>query len=79
MWGTASTPRVTSRFLEQLRASGLQVAPGPWADLPPTDDPKPQNPRTAEAVSVSWPTTDHVERRELLLAPARAVTGGARR
>ena len=75
VWGTASTPRVTSRFLEQLRASGLQVAPGPWADLPATDDAKPQNPRTAESVSVSWPTTDHVERRELLLDPARAVTG----
>ena len=74
VWGTASTPRVTSRFLEQVRDSSLPVAPGPWVDLPPTDDPKPQNPRTAEAVSVTWPTTDHVERRELLLVPARAVS-----
>ncbi|WP_392542859.1 UvrD-helicase domain-containing protein [Oryzobacter telluris] len=74
VWGTATTPRVTSRFLEEVRASDVVVAPGPWADLPPTDDPKPQNPRTAEVVSVSWPTTDHVERRQRLLGPAREVS-----
>ena len=73
VWGTASTPRVTSRFLEEVRASGLAVAPGPWADLPTVDDPKPQNPRTAAAVSIAWPTADHVERRERLLGPAREV------
>ena len=73
VWGTASTPRVTSRFLHEVRDSGLTVAPGPWADLPPVDDPKPQNPRTAEAVSIAWPTTDHVQRRERLLGPAREV------
>ncbi|HET6969272.1 MAG TPA: 3'-5' exonuclease, partial [Ornithinibacter sp.] len=73
VWGTASTPRVTSRFLEEVRGSGLLLAPGPWADLPPVDDPRPQNPRTAEAVSVAWPTTDHVERRQRLLGPAREV------
>ena len=73
VWGTASTPRVTSRFLEEVRSSGLVVAPGPWADLPPVDDPKPQNPRTAETVSIPWPTTDHRERRHRLLGPAREV------
>lgn len=73
VWGTATTPRITSRFLEEVRGSGLTVAPGPWVDLPPVEDPKPQNPRTAEAVSISWPTTDHVERRERLLGPAREV------
>jgi len=73
VWGTAQTPRITSRFLEEVRASGLVVAPGPWADLPPVDDPKPQNPRTAEAVSIPWPTTAHLERRDRLLGPARAV------
>jgi DNA helicase-2/ATP-dependent DNA helicase PcrA len=78
VWGTASTPRVTSRFLEEVRgAGGTGVAPGPWADLPPVDDPKPQNPRTAEAVSVTWPTADHVERRERLLGPAREVVDAA--
>ena len=75
VWGTASTPRITSRFLDDVQASGLVAAPGPWVDLPPLDDPKPQNPRTAEEVSVAWPTLDHRERREALLGPARAVAG----
>ena len=73
VWGTATTPRVTSRFLLEVRASAVVVAPGPWVDLPPLEDPKPQNPRTADVVSVAWPTTDHVERRERLLGPAREV------
>ena len=73
VWGTASTPRITSRFLEEVRGSGLVVAPGPWADLPPVDDPRPQNPRTAEVVTVEWPTTDHVGRRQRLLVPAQEV------
>lgn len=72
VWGTASTPRLTSRFLDEVRASGLAEAAGPWADLPPVE-PAPQNPRTAEEVSVAWPTVDHVERRRALLGPARAV------
>ena len=45
--------------------------------MPPVDDPKPQNPRTAEAVSVTWPTLDHVDRRERLLEPARQVASMA--
>jgi len=72
VWGTASTPRITSRFLTEVRDSSLVQAPGPWADLPPCE-PKPQNPRTAEEVSVAWPTADHVERRRSLLGPAREV------
>ncbi len=74
VWGTASTPRITSRFLDEVQVSGLVAAAGPWADLPPLDDPKPQNPRTAQEVSVAWPTLDHRERRAALLAPARAVS-----
>ena len=74
VWGTASTPRITSRFLDEVRASGLVIAPGPWAQMPPVDDPKPQNPRTAEVVSVAWPTVGHRRRREALLAPAALVT-----
>ncbi|HET7762121.1 MAG TPA: 3'-5' exonuclease, partial [Phycicoccus sp.] len=77
VWGTATTPRVTSRFLEEVRASPVPLAPGPWADLPPVDDPKPQNPRTAEAVSIAWPTVDHLERRDRLLGPAREVADAA--
>jgi len=78
VWGSASTPRVTSRFLDEVRdAGGAGLAPGPWVDMPPVDDPKPQNPRTAEAVSVTWPTVDHVSRRERLLEPARQVASVA--
>ncbi len=73
VWGAATTPRITSRFLEELRSTEIRLAPGPWVDMPPVDDPKPQNPRTAEPLTVSWPTTDHVQRRQLLLAPAGAV------
>ncbi|WP_377641045.1 UvrD-helicase domain-containing protein [Oryzobacter terrae] len=78
VWGSASTPRVTSRFLEEVRSAGGDgVAPGPWVAMPPVDDPRPQNPRTAEVVSVTWPTLDHVARRERLLEPARAVVAAA--
>ncbi|MBM6400731.1 ATP-dependent helicase [Phycicoccus sonneratiae] len=76
VWGSASTPRVTSRFLEEVRAAAA-VVPGPWVDLPPVDEPAPQNPRTAETATVVWPTLDHLERRERLLAPARAVADAA--
>ncbi len=74
VWGTASTPRVTSRFLEELRSSGITLAPGPWVDMPPVNPPKPPNPRTAGVVSVTWPTEDVLPRRRLLLGPAREVT-----
>ena len=74
VWGTAGTPRLTSRFLLEVRGSGLAQASGPWVDLPPID-PKPQNPRTAEQVDVAWPTQDHVPRRQGLLEPARAIAG----
>ncbi|MBR7743823.1 ATP-dependent helicase [Phycicoccus sp. BSK3Z-2] len=73
VWGTASTPRVTSRFLTEVRDAGGTLAPGPWVDMPPTDDPRPENPATAQAVAVEWPTPDHLERRDRLLGPARDV------
>ncbi|NHA66921.1 ATP-dependent helicase [Phycicoccus sp. CMS6Z-2] len=80
VWGTASTPRITSRFLEEVRsAAGASLAPGPWAPMPPVQDPAPQNPRTAGTAAVTWPTAEHVERRERLLAPARAVAEAAAR
>jgi DNA helicase-2/ATP-dependent DNA helicase PcrA len=78
VWGAASTPRVTSRFVCEVRdAGGASLAPGPWVAMPPVDDPKPQNPRTAETVSVTWPTLDHVDRRERLVEPARLVASMA--
>ncbi|MGL5817461.1 MAG: UvrD-helicase domain-containing protein [Phycicoccus sp.] len=77
VWGAPSTPRLTSRFLEEVRTGPVPVAVGPWVDLPPPTDPPPPNPRTAEPVRVTWPTTDHLERRARLLGPAGAVSAGA--
>ncbi|MEO5609829.1 MAG: ATP-dependent DNA helicase [Ornithinibacter sp.] len=76
VWGTASTPRITSRFLEELRASGLRLVPGPWVEMPPLET-KPANPRTAELVTTTWPTQDHEQRRATLLGPALAVAAAA--
>ncbi|MGL4176426.1 MAG: PD-(D/E)XK nuclease family protein, partial [Dermatophilaceae bacterium] len=76
VWGTPSTPRLTSRFLEEVRDGPVPVASGPWAELPPPADPPPPNPRTAEPVHVTWPTTDHLERRARLLGPAGAISHG---
>ena len=70
-----ASPRASST---RCRRPAWSRRPGPWVELPPTDDPKPQNPRTAEEVSVAWPTLDHRERRAALLGPARAVPGGRR-
>ncbi|MGL5867317.1 MAG: UvrD-helicase domain-containing protein [Dermatophilaceae bacterium] len=76
VWGTPSTPRITSRFLEEVRSSSVPVVAGPWASLPTPADPPPPNPRTAEPVRVPWPTADHLERRAHLLGPADAITEG---
>ena len=77
VWGTATTPRVTSRFLDEVRGAGATLAPGPWVDMPPVADPKPQNPLTAQVLGTVWPTPDHLERRERLLGPAREVVDAA--
>ncbi|PKW26122.1 ATP-dependent DNA helicase [Phycicoccus duodecadis] len=73
VWGTASTPRITSRFLTEVRDAGLADLDAPWEPMPPTDDPKPQNPRTAEPVSVTWPEPERSARLAALAGPARAV------
>jgi DNA helicase-2/ATP-dependent DNA helicase PcrA len=77
VWGTATTPRVTSRFLDAVREAGAVVAHGPWAELPPVDEPRPQNPRMSGTTSVAWPATDHLPRRDRLLEPARAVSAAS--
>ncbi len=83
VWGEQSTPRITSRFLTEVRRSTPGPTAGPWATMPPTDDPTPQNPRTAEPVRVDWPEPPRADRVERLdpaagqvAAAARALTGG---
>ncbi|HYN29811.1 MAG TPA: UvrD-helicase domain-containing protein [Dermatophilaceae bacterium] len=61
VWGTPSTPRVTSRFLEEVRAAAPSgVVEDVWVDLPAVDGP-PDNPRTTEPVTVTWPVDRPVE------------------
>ena len=77
VWGDQRTPRITSRFLTEVRqVSGGST--GPWADMPPTDDPAPQNPRTAEPVSVPWPEPPRADRAHRLVGPAHEVASQAR-
>ncbi|WP_299440952.1 ATP-dependent DNA helicase [uncultured Phycicoccus sp.] len=78
VWGGQSTPRVTSRFLREVREAGLAHLERPWAPMPPPDEPKPQNPRTAEPVSYEWPATTRPERHARLVGPAEAVAEAAR-
>jgi DNA helicase-2/ATP-dependent DNA helicase PcrA len=77
VWGDQRTPRITSRFLTEVRQVSGGSA-GPWADMPPTDDPAPQNPRTAEPVSVPWPEPPRADRAHRLVGPAHEVASQAR-
>lgn len=63
VWGTARTPRVTSRFLDEIRAGDLADRATPWADLPPTD-PAPENPRLVDEEVVPWPPAPARDRLE---------------
>ena len=77
VWSSPSTPRVTSRFLEEL-ASGelgdLPVVIGTWADMPDGSDPEASaNPRSTEPVRAMWPRDDVAARRVALASGARAV------
>src|SRR5699024_6042658 len=57
VWGpTGQTPRLPSRFLEEVRA--MEVADRvDWSDMPETKDEG--NPALAVATQVTWPVTDH--------------------
>ncbi|AKT51396.1 ATP-dependent DNA helicase [Arsenicicoccus sp. oral taxon 190] len=62
VWGQQRKPRVTSRFLEELRDAGACTTVG-WAPMPDSD-PAPTNPMLEQAVQVSWPAA---------VAPAAAL------
>lgn len=70
VWGTAKTPRITSRFLDEVRAAG--AASGPWCPMPATD-PVAANPRHAEPVEVLWPPTPELERHRAAAAAAALI------
>ncbi|NNM45854.1 UvrD-helicase domain-containing protein [Knoellia sp. DB2414S] len=79
VWGTAKSPRVTSRFLLDVAAGAGEVAGDPavrrlqWVDLPDPDDPDITNPLEAEQVVVQWPADPLAERRASLSRAAAAV------
>lgn len=66
VWSTGTRPRVTSRFLEEVR-----VLPGvrarTWLDMPDPDDPDQMtNPRLAEQLTATWPVARDERRRAVL-------------
>lgn len=56
VWSEATTPRVTSRFLEELRVACHRTGDAPWTDMPdPTDPDAASNPHSGPALSGCWP------------------------
>ncbi|XVX21286.1 UvrD-helicase domain-containing protein [Actinomycetota bacterium] len=76
VWGTPKSPRVTSRFLGEVRGAATVLT---WVDSPlPLDDGKPPpNPRSAQQVSGLWPVP--VADDPALAVAGRAVTETAAR
>lgn len=62
VWSTGKIPRVTSRFLEEVRElSGVEVLT--WAPMPDPDDPEQnQNPRLLEETLAPWPVQPRARR-----------------
>ncbi|MEO7070390.1 MAG: ATP-dependent DNA helicase [Nostocoides sp.] len=81
VWGTQTTPRVTSRFLTELvdEQGDVGVAPLPmrglaqvlrWDPMPPTDADEPvTNPADPDGQAVSWPP-ERLPRRSILASAA---------
>ena len=65
VWGSAKTPRVTSRFLDEVVTSGLVDRQVAWVQLPPIDEPA-DNPRLAQEVAVAWPPPSEGPQERLL-------------
>lgn len=72
VWGTAGTPRLTSRFLEEICATA--VPQGPWCPMPdPTAAPPVPNPRLVSPHSVAWPVGPDLARHRRAAVAASAV------
>jgi DNA helicase-2/ATP-dependent DNA helicase PcrA len=73
VWADGKSPRVTSRFLDELVEAGLAQV-GVWAQMPePDDHGKAVNPRTQQSQSVSWPVDAQSRRRLELTDSVQAV------
>ena len=79
VWSTGTRPRVTSRFMEDVR--GLPaVRTLDWTPMPDPDDPEQMvNPRLAEQETISWPVARDERRRAVqdvatALVSARSAT-----
>ena len=70
VWGEGSTPRVPSRFLDEL-AGHASLTPGVQAALP--SGPDERNPRTLEPFTRGWPADPLGERRAPVEAAAASV------
>ena len=85
VWSTGKLPRVTSRFLEEVRNNpDVEVGVRRWAELPdPLDPSQHQNPRLAEEETAPWPTSPEPRRDAVrdvgrALMSARTVGGTGR-
>jgi DNA helicase-2/ATP-dependent DNA helicase PcrA len=80
VWSRPRTPRVTSRFLDEVVAlaatDGSRVRVGPWEELPvPPEDGSPLvKPGTEDGQEFTWPVDHLAHRRVRADAAARAVT-----
>ena len=80
VWGRPKTPRVTSRFLDEVVAlaasEGSRVRVGVWEDLPvPPEDGSPLvKPGTEDGHEFTWPVDHLAHRRVRADAAARAVS-----
>jgi DNA helicase-2/ATP-dependent DNA helicase PcrA len=88
VWSRPRTPRVTSRFLDEVvglvvpddgRTGSGPVRRGPWEELPvPPEDGSPLvKPGTAEGAEFVWPVDHLAHRRTRAAAAARAVDEAA--
>ena len=70
LWDDAVRPRVTSRFLTELRAELVQAEVDRWVEDPADGE---RNPRSGQVVSSSWPLDPLGARRSAVAAGAELV------
>lgn len=73
VWTDATTPRVTSRFLLDLRddAATMPVVPGPWAQMPVPGPDGTTHPNAGRTTTATWPHDPLAARRATLAQAAQ--------